>query len=399
MASRLAAMFTSPADPETTCSVVRFALNANGEIAVIDTLLHDKNTLATRYSYLTDKNSLYAIHQNSAYHRRSGSHLTLGNGVVLNKDTVLFGYPDLTNSEISVFDEDMYSRATFTSEVPSNKTLQDVWAFYTAKDQIVSTFVAQPYTKKVGGSDEENAYFAVVSRKSTILDAADDDAPITNLVLMTNNGEISIPVNKEVKFAGLPIPAEDPENPGQLLPAQDPDLVGTTAGEATPGAATTLTVDDLKQGDIVRYSVDYKGYLSEIIFYYRPTTDAVVYNSGYFGAVTSTINWYKGYVYDTYPEGFFFYSGKDLTGDIETDRAILENVTMEDCQFVYYTAYTSFATAGVDFSKHSDTLRVGSKSMTDLKSFVETGDDCTYGVLQRYYTYPRMFIALEGLNK
>lgn len=385
-------MFASPADPEITSSVVRFALNSNGEIAVIDTILHDVNTVATRYSYLTDKNCFYAVHQSSAYHRRSGSHLTLGNGVVLNKDTQLFAYPDLTDDEISVFDEDMYSRAVFTSEVPTNKTLQDVWAFYTAKDQIVSTFVAQPYTKKVGGSDEENAYFAIVSRKTTKLDTADDDAPITNLVVMTNNGEVNIPVNKEIKFMGLPIPQE-----GEV--AKDPELVGTTDAEPAPGMATKLTVDDLKQGDIIRYSVDYKGYLSEVILYYRPTTDTVVTTSGYFGAVTSVINWYKGYVYDTYPEGFFFYTSKDLTGNIEADKEILENVTMEDCQFVYYTAYTSSASAGVDFSKHNDALRVGGKSMADLKSYVETGDDCTFGVLQRYYTYPRMFIAFEGLNK
>jgi hypothetical protein len=298
----------------------------------------------------------------------------------------------MTDAEISVFDEDMYSRAVFTSEVHTNKTLQDVWAFYTAKDQIVSTFVAQPYTKKVGGSDDENAYFAIVSRKTTKLDTADDDAPITNLVVMTNNGEVSIPVNKEIKFMGLPIPQE-----GEV--AKDPELVGTTDAEPAPGMATKLTVDALKQGDIIRYAVDYKGYLSEVIFYYRPTTDTVVTTSGYFGAVTSVINWYKGYVYDTYPEGFFFYTSKDLTGNIEADREILENVTMEDCQFVYYTAYTSSASAGVDFSKHNDALRVGGKSMADLKSYVETGDDCTYGVLQRYYTYPRMFIALEGLNK
>lgn len=385
-------MFPSPADPETNSSMVRFALNSNGEISVIDTLLHDKNTVATRYSYLTDKNCFYAVHQDSAYHRRSGSHLTLGNGVVLNKDTQLFAYPDLTDDEISVFDEDMYSRATFTSEVPTNKTLHDVWAFYTSREQIVSTFVAQPYTKKVGGSDDENAYFAIVSRKTTKLDTQNDDAPITNLVLMTNNGEVNIPVNKEIKFMGLPIPQD-----GEA--AKDPELVGTTDADPAPGMTTKLTVDDLKQGDIIRYAVDYKGYLSEVIFYYRPTTDTVVTTSGYFGAVTSVINWYKGYVYDTYPEGFFFYTSKDLTGNIEADREILEKVTMEDCQFVYYTAYTTSASAGVDFSKHNDALRVGAKSMANLKSYVETGDDCTYGVLQRYYTYPRMFIALEGLNK
>ena len=384
-------MCPSPVDPENKSTVVKFALNANGEVAVIDTVLHDLDTVATRYSYLTDTNCLYAVHQDSAYHRRSGSHLTLGNGVVLNKDTVLFGYPDMADETVSVFDDDMYSLAVFTSEVPSQRTLKDTWAFYTSKDQIVSTFVAQPYTKKIGGSDDEVAYFAIVNKKTTIMDPNDDAKPITNLVVMTNNGEVNIPVDKEVKIAGLSIPAD-----GEA--AKDPDLVGTAIGEATAGAATTLTVDDLKQGDIIKYATDYKGYLSEVVLYYRPTTDAVVTTSGYFASVTSVTNWYKGYVYDTYPEGFFFYTSKDLTGDIEADREILENVTMEDCQFVYYTAYTTCGSAGIDFGKHSDSLRVGTKSMGDLKSYVETGDDCTYGVLQRYYTYPRMFIAIEGLN-
>ena len=387
-------MFPSSKDENLTSSFIRFALNANGEVAIIDTLMHDKETLATRDSYLTDKNCMYAVHQESAYHRRSGNHSTIGNGVVLNSATMLFGYPDLNDDTVSVFNDEMYSYGKFTSEVINNTTVKETWAVYTSAEQIVCNLVLQPCSKKQSEIDDENAYFAIVKKLSEMVDPEDETKVVGCITFMTNTGEVRIPVDKEVTFAGLPIP--DEAN-GEV--AKDESLVGTPANEgAAPGTATKLTTKDLKQGDIVTYTTNYRGYLSEIIFYYRPQTDAVITTSGYFGVVTSKINWYKGYVYDTYPEGFFFYTSEELTGDMEKDREILENVTMKDCQFVYYTAYTSCSSAGVDFSVHNENLRVNSKSMNNLKSYKETGDDCTYGILQRYYTYPRMFIAIEGLN-
>ncbi len=372
-------MFPSSEDENLRSSFVRYSVNANGDINIIDTIMHDTENVATRDSYLTDKNCMFAVHQATAYHRRSGNHSTLGNGVVLNSASMLYCYPDMNESTISVFDEDMYSYAKFTSEVLNDTTLTDTWAIYTSKDQIVSNIVIQPYTKKGGTGDDENAFFAVVNQKFEMLDHNNEGEAISGISFMTNNGEVRVPVNKEIAIAGLSAPAEGES-------AKDPDLVGT------------LGVNDLKQGDVVKYSTNHKGYLSELTLYYRPTTDTVVTSKGYFGVVTSNLNWYKGYVYDTYPEGFFYYSNKDLTGNMEEDRAILENVTREDCQFVYYTAYASCSSAGVDYSQHSDDLKVGAASMANLKSYVETGDDCTYGVLQRYYTYPRMFIAIEGLG-
>lgn len=367
---------------DVRCSVVRYAVNTNGEISAIDTIMHDAKTVATRTSNLTDKNCLFAVKQASAYHRRSGNHSTLGSGVIMSSATLLLNYPDVTDEDVSVFDEDNYNYNKFTSEVPSNKTLSNTWAMYTKEDQIVSTLIAQPFSSKVGGGDDESAYFAIVDRVSVAMDANKDGAAIPCITVVSKNGMVKIPVEKDVEIAGLVAP----DGSGNA-PAVDPDLVGT------------LKVTDLKQGDVVKVTTNYKGYLTELALYYRPSSSSVVTTAGYYASVTSIFNWYNGYVYDCYPEGFYFYSSKDLTGDINKDAEILESISMEDCQFVYYTAYTSAICLSYDLSSDNEALRVGTGDYTKLKSYKDTGKDCTYGILQRYYTYPRTFVAIDGLNK
>ncbi len=386
-------MFPTINDSDVKNSIVRFALNSEGEIIFVDTLLDGNKEVAHRYSEHTNENCLFTSHVDSGYHRKSGQHITVDGNIVLNNNSMLFAYPDISDTTVSVFDEDMYSLNTFTKEVPSSVKVNDLWAFYTSRNQVISEFTAQPYSKKnVGGSDEDD-YIAVVSRKTTILDPNDDNVAVTNLVLMTKDGEVNVPVKGTVQFDGLAVPAEGEE-------AKDPDLVGTTvSANPAPGTVTKLTADDLKQGDIIVYATDYKGYLANVTLYYRASTDTVVTQTGYGGALTSQFTWHRGYVFDSFPEGFFFYANSELTGDIDTDREILKNVKAEDCQFVYYTTYANCKSAGIDFSEHSEELRVGSLSMADLKSYMETGDDCTFGILQRYYTYPRMFVAIEGLNE
>lgn len=383
-------MFTEPADEKAVNSIVRFALNSAGEVTYVDTILDGNMEPAHRYSNQTEVNCLYAVHEANGYYRKSGNHLSIGENIALNTETLLFTYPDITNKDVSVFDEDLYALTVFSKEIPSQTSKMDVWAFYTSRNQVVSTFIAKDSTQEFSTNSDEDDYFAIVSRKTTILDPNDENVAITNLILETKDGEVSVPVKENISFDGLPVPEDGQE-------AADPDLVGTTASaNPAPGTKTTLTVDDLKLGDIILYNTDYKGYLKTVKLYYRASTNTPVITTGFGGGVTTATGWHRGYVFDTYPEGFYFYANTELTGNIEEDREILKNVKVEDCKFVFYTTYASCKSAQIDFTQHTDVLKTGVLNMANLKSYMETGDDCTFGILQRYYTYPKMFIAIEN---
>ena len=132
--------------------------------------------------------------------------------------------------------------------------------------------------------------------------------------------------------------------------------------------------------------------------YYRPQTNETITSTGYNGSVTNNFSWIAGYVYKSYPEGFYLYTPqKGEDGKFIMDKSVLEDVTIADCTFVYHSAYNNNGFK-VDLTEENDSHTVSSISASNARSFVETGYDCSFVLVQRHSGAPYVIVEIEGLE-
>ena len=340
-------------------SVVRFALNANGEVNAIDTLMYDSETVADRNSDHSNKNSFFGSKQSSVYYRAYGSHRTIGPKVVVNADTMMMYYPVVTPSNPDIaFDEDQYLSVKFASSVGHNKLFStDVWAFYTSDKQIVCNLIGSAMSTGAGGNIMENTKLAVVDYMSKGLDPVDGEAEVDYVVFLSDSGKVKVPVK-----------------PGN----------------------TNIDLTTLSKGDVVRFARDYQGYLSKVEVYYKPSTGKGIVTSYENAAYSSTTAIRKGYVYQAFKEGAYVYFNNELTGDLKRDKEKLGAISIEDCEFVYYSVTTP---AVYKYEKDElDKFQVSGGSAAGLKSYLETGDDCSFVIVHTYNGQPWGIVEYVGLD-
>jgi len=343
-------------------SVVRFSLNSSGEINAIDTIMYNAEKVADRNSDHTYKNSFFGFNQDEVYYRAYGNHRTIGPKVALDANALIMYYPVLsvTNPD-AAFDEDNYVCSKFTSAVSHNdKFDSSIWAFYSSDNQIVCDFVASAMGEGTGSNIGESTKFAVVDYMSKGLDPVTGETEVDCINFITDSGKARVPIK--------------------------------------PGTTTISNIDvsTLAKGDLLRYGKDYQGYLSTLQVYYKPadgTTPTTTYESA---AYSSTTAIRRGYVYQSFKEGAYVYFDKNLTGDFSRDKDILDTITIDNCEFVYYSVTTPVV---YKYEKDElDKFRVSSGSAAGLKSYFETGEDCSFVIVHTYNGQPWGIAEYIGLE-
>lgn len=363
-------MYPDNSDEDIRNSVVRYALNASGEVTTIDTLMYDSTNVAKRESKHTPKNSFFAVKLNSTdMYRRVSNHVIIGQNVPVTLNSLVFGYPEAGND--NVFDIDEYTLYK-VSETLTHGEYVEGWAFYTRENQIISDYIATPSKGSTTSTLPSSNKFVVVNKISKMMDP-NGDGEITCLTVTGDAGDVKIPVKNGFTFNG-----------GSL---EYPDGYDVSA----------LTVESLKQGDVVRYKIDNNGYLRSLTIYYRASTNEVANTTGYFGSVTNDFSWIAGYVYKSYPEGFYVYAPRDEKGGIVLDKNVLDTVSVDDCIFVYHSAYNCYGLS-VDFTEERDNHTISAFAPAAAKSYIETDDDCSFVVIQRYSGAPYVVIEVSGIE-
>ena len=361
---------------DVRCSIVRYQLNAMGEVNVVDTIMHDVQTLASRESNHTAKNSLFVVKtkDNDMYRKVGSNHIVIGQNIPVSNDTMVLAYPDAENSTDLIYNTDEYDYLKITSAM-SHGDYVNAWAFYTRENQIVSDLLATPKADKTSVTIPSATKFAVVDRLGTMLDEK-YGTEIECITFETANGSTKIPVKSGFTFDGKAL-----------------DISGTEFANVS-----ALPVTALKQGDVVRYKLDANGYLKNVILYYRPTTNQIVDSTGFNGNVSSDFTWIAGYVYKSYPEGFYLYMpSRDENGSFIMDKSVLENVSIKDCIFVYHSAYNHNG-YNIDLTEKMDEHVVSGFNSNNARSFVETGYDCSFVLVQRHSGAPYVIVEIEGLE-
>lgn len=371
---RLAAkhMFPLNSEEDFMCSVVRYMLNSEGNVSSIDTIMYDDKTVAVRESAHNASNCLFGMKLENTLFRRLGTHLILGEKNPVSTATMVMGYPDVESNRGIAFETSEYNLHKMT-DIYSDGSSIDGWVFYTDANQVISTFLAAKTTGSSASAIESHMMFSVVDRITTALDKK-YGTEIECLNVYANNKITKIPVKSGFTFSADNFPVDGTEYDVSNLP-----------------------LSFLKQGDIIRYTVDGNGYLKAVSLHYRPTTNDVGTTLGFFGSNSNTFSWIAGYVYKSFPEGFYIYAATDENGKIVNDKEALKNITMEDCFFVHHKAYSN-TSYSCDFSEELEDFRVTSTSPDDFKSYCDTGDDCSFVVVQRYDAAPFVLIEYLGLE-
>ena len=90
------------------------------------------------------------------------------------------------------------------------------------------------------------------------------------------------------------------------------------------------------------------------------------------------------------------YFNNELTGDLKRDKEKLGAISIEDCEFVYYSVTTP---AVYKYEKDElDKFQVSGGSAAGLKSYLETGDDCSFVIVHTYNGQPWGIVEYVGLD-
>ena len=361
---------------DTRSSVVRYSLNAMGEVSAVDTIMYNLDTLAVRESNHTAKNSLFAVKtkDNDMYRKVGSNHIVIGQNIPVGNDTMVMAYPDVETDKDIAFNSDEYDYLKITSAM-SHGDYINAWAFYTRENQIVSDFLAVPRADKTSVTIPSANKFAIVDKIGSMLDEK-YGTQIDCITFETANGKTRVPVKSGFSFDGKSLDITDTEYTN----------------------VSTLPINALKKGDVVRYKLDANGYLKNVVLYYRPETNQVVESTGFNGNVSSDFTWIAGYVYKCYPEGFYLYMpSRNEKGNFVLGKSVLEDVTVNDCTFVYHSAYNHNGYK-VDLTEEMDEHVVSSFNTNNIRSFTETGYDCSFVLVQRHSGAPYVIVEVEGLE-
>lgn len=331
-------------DLEFRASAVKYAVNSNGEIAAVDTILDgDTMEIASRATETSYKDTLFASYSIDSVKCRtysSGKYLTVGPKITVDGNKTAMFVP--TADEI--FDEKEYSADLASNLISNEKDYANIWALYSDKKEARAEFVVVVGSAATGGDPHSSVRMGIVTGTSKVLG---------------EEGEEKICVS--VLHDG----AEK-----KLIAADNITI------KVVPNV--TFTASDLIKGDVIRYSTNSKEEISTVHLYYRCATNQVghVAKKG-FG---EQISIRTGYVYETLNEGFVVC----YTDKIED----LEQVDYDDekMEFVTTAVVTSY------FYEYDSTNifrpEVKSSSPDALRGYTDVGNECSRIVIHQYYGIP-----------
>ena len=367
-----AAMF-SGVDASCTASMVRYMLNASGEICAIDTMLnYNTGALGTREDTITGTNdALFVTTLSSAKYRQT--YMVIGPKAAFTATSVVFFYPDPTKDDVD--DEDNYETG-IAKNLLTHGTVYNGYAYFTDPTVLKTGFLGIPVSFVRDKSIAESSKFSVVDEVYKVYDQDNDDI-LDCVRFITSSGSAEVMVKDSKKNCVKAVDNEDEE----LL-------------------ASNMPVTGLKRGDVVAYTTDIKGYLSSVTLYLRidgsenQLVQGVAPGSTWWASRTQRY----GFVYEKYDDGMLVYFASTLA-EVEEARKRIEGkdsakpITADECELVSFTS-ASPAYYSWEADRDGDMVAKAS-SQGALKSYKDTGTDCSLIYMQQNYGAPMAIMILE----
>ena len=145
-----------------------------------------------------------------------------------------------------------------------------------------------------------------------------------------------------------------------------------------------MTADQLKKGDVIRYSTNSKDELSSVEFYYRCSTDAKAFIKNA-GGYAQQISIRTGYVYETLNEGFLV-AYTDNVADLAT-------ATYDNLEFVTTAVVTTYV---YEYDSEDPTRpEVKNSNTAALKGYTDVGSEASRIVIHQYYGIPYAIVISD----
>ena len=327
-------IFPNPVDTDCIAQPVQIR-TSEGKLTCIDTVLNSEGEKATMVD-VKGLDMLYHVgsvkgNQNSTPGPRRGTIYAGKFMAANNTPTISIPSPENADTAKLVLDEEEYSFTTPAKSFADNSNIRFYAdAFSTKEDSFGAEYILT--TKGGAGDLGENTYFAVVKnvRKAMI-----DEEEGYSVVLESTSGETKAYFEDDYKFT-----------------------IGDV--EATPS--------DLKEGDVIRYVTDTKGFVADgMQFCFRASTGEVftdLHKSGEYATEANSLPY--GYVNQSLTDGFTFLEGSKSMEEIK--NATSDKLTL---------ANKRGAVVLYDFSE-TEGKRIKSATVDDIMGYQAVGNDCSF---------------------
>ena len=323
-------------DIESGCiaQAMRYSVNAEGKINFIDTVFNSYDGTLGAPGNMSGKNTLYMLSYEDLNYKQNA--MSLGGQVLVSNDTKVFRVPMPNDDTVDFLDEDFYdiSQRTYFQD---NNNYTGI-AYYSKDDAAAAQLITLKNSAGGGGWGSTEIPFAYFVKASK---SFDENEEVVTKVYFWQYGKL------------------------QTVNCSKDNISFTIKDE-------TFDIEDLKCGDMFRYSVDGKGNLDAFVLVYRAETDTLypVYPTG----VYDTPRMVKGYVYGAHTDGFRFEVTDDVT-DLE-DGAGLETARNIGTVMIY----------DKDAVNNDEKLKPATHSQ--MVGYDRAGEDCSRVVLQQRYCAP-----------
>ena len=342
-----------------TSSLVRYTLNADGEVNLIDTILFDDGIAAERESIATADNALFFVNSGNDDYCRT-SNRTIGPKISYTENALVFYYPSpLTSDQSDFLSEKNYlvGRAT---DYMQHDTKYKAAAFYDSNQRYTTDLIGIP---DINSATSSFSYSLKASVVDEVFDAYDEETgKVTKCVrFLTENGFAEVLLDRPIEITGKD-------------------------GTSDPDLSATMDVTGLKKGDFVRYNTNNNGYLAKVQLYFRPQGNIVVDETGLSNQYRSGCAVRYGFIFDKFDEGMIVYYVSD-PAQLE-DPSILKDVKAnnKNCELVMNTGV---AAACYQYAPgRGGKMEVRAMNYSDLKAYKNTGEDCSRVVMHLYYGMP-----------
>lgn len=351
---------TVPADCYS--SLVRYRINDEGKLSAIDTIINNETGITAERENKSDSDdSLFMQYAENVQCRTT----MLGGKIAFTTGAPLMSYPSPlatdpdTGTYFDMSDEEHYSLTNAYSKF-NESDKYNIYGFFKGENEYVSEFLGTVYDPAVSesGADYRQPLSVVSDAPSKLYDEATE----TVIECLNVNGTVQVPVKSGFKFT-------------------DDD------GNLDPSLPKKMTIHDLKKGDIIKYTKDSNGYLSDLQLVYRIDENKYIDKTDihdtdmHWGSVRC------GYIYLKFSGGMLVY----IPADMSTFSVMnMSSVKAKDCTMILEGGSYSTWIYGED---RPGEYKVKAGSLADLKAFKDVGADCSRIMIQRYWNDPKAIVS------
>ena len=351
------AMFGNTVPDDCYASVIRFTVNGNDEISVIDTVLNGQTGLRATYEDIgTATDSLIVKIGSGELEWRSTMRI-FGSEIAVSKDARFMAYPSPVKlksdgSNYDMGDIDYYKSGQALSSLVNERKYVPM-GFYKDSDTYIADFVGCVYTDSINKTVDYRVNLSVVSSEEVGEMFNSEDGNTYDYI--TVNGSVDLMAEKDFVFK------LKSGTPSAEFPAE-------------------MTLDVLKSGDVIKYTLNDKGMLNDVQLLFRPSSRTTVdtYDTSSAGYHWGTVR--HGFVYKKFDGGMLVYFKNDPN---TLNVADLKNIGAGDCDIVITSAGSPVYYGEIKGRKGE--TNYGPIPVDRLKAYTDTGEDCSRIMIQQYY--------------